>query len=71
MQPNLASALLGAFAAPLTGLLGEGTGARGYVTGVTHTLSCSAGFLTELTWSAWPPARTAGTGVLPRPRPAR
>lgn len=48
VQPDMTSALFGAFAAPLLGVV-SGPRNRGYVSGVTHTVSRSAGFLTRLT----------------------
>ena len=43
------AALAGAFAAPFSGLLATQGGTRGYVSGLTHTLSRTSGLLTELT----------------------
>jgi hypothetical protein len=49
VQPGLGSAILGAFAAPLTGISPEVPGTSGYVVSLTHELTRASGFLTVLT----------------------
>ena len=49
VQPDTVAALFGQFAAPLVGGGADGPLARGYITGVSHTLNRRSGFQTELT----------------------